>query len=252
MDRLSIASPTQRLELGVNERHSLIPSTAWQSTQTSSQTPALELADPSQGYMSDLPECNMNIPGQLDLPETIQRYNMPYPRPTNLTPESAHQIRSSHTHQRRSPVVTFHCRSIRSCEGHCSCICHSKYPYKSPRLVSKLLGSLFIGYSGLPLSTQQCNLSGCINQTRSIQVSYTFPSWFVWKTLNITAEQSFLNGPCFGLSVKNRINVAAGANIFSFASKGDIPAIVTLLEKRMGSLNDVTSVDGYTPFHVST
>ena len=159
---------------------------------------------------------------------------------------------ASSVQHRQSSVITFHCDRLMVHERDCSCACHSNRSFKSSGILDKFMGRLFIGYSSLPTITSSCNLEACRNRGSHgirIQLSYTFPTWFVWKKLEIFAK-SGISGPCLGLSLRNRINVINAMNILSAARYGDISMIIKLLEKREASLRDITLFAGESPFVV--
>ena len=224
-------------EPGANEQLSRRSYMARGVDQLLLQNSPQELALPEPSLQPDPLENGTATLRQFDAPEAILATTHTGTAPTS-------RIRQ------RQPVVKFHCDSWISCEGYCSCICHSTYRYKSPELLDNLVGSLFIGYTGLPISTPKCDSRTCINQTpRSIRVSYAFPSWFFMKTLDVVARNS-QNGPSFGLSLRNRIDASTGINIISLTHNGDITGMVKLLEERKASLTDVTLYNGTTLFCV--
>ena len=153
--------------------------------------------------------------------------------------------------RRSSPFLTFNCARLQSCTRDCSCICHSKQTYILPSIFKRLFGSLFVGYTGLPLSVTKCNLKTCSNHvSRDIRASYSFPTWFVKKTFDFAVRCSFTNGPCFGLSVRNRVSPGARLNMLSLAVQGNIHGMIRLIETRMGSLNDIEISHGHSSFWV--
>ena len=216
------------------------------------RNPAQDLAMPEAHSIPDLPELNEGPPTQFSAPETVPFSKTASQYSPHLTQEHIIPAITSRIQQRQSPIITFHCSTLISCKRHCSCICHSKRRYKSPGPLSGLIGSFFVGYTGLPASAPKCNSSTCVNQvSRDFRASYTFPAWFMMKTLDFAARSSFTTGPSFGLSVRNRINMSAGRNILTLALTGDKSEILKLLETKKASLNDVESVFGYSPFQVS-
>lgn len=61
----------------------------------------------------------------------------------------------------------------------CACQRHAVSEYQHPRWIAPLIGSLFIGYSGLPyLSTVRCNQSACTKREDApAKATYYFPAW---------------------------------------------------------------------------
>jgi hypothetical protein len=149
-------------------------------------------------------------------------------------------------------AITFHVHRLARCGGHCDCICHSRQEFHSPQFLNNFLGALFVGYAGLPLTTSRCNRPRCTNQySRTLQVSYTFPLWFLSRTVDIVAAMTFTGKPCFGMSVGNRVEFSSEKSIFQLARLGNIPGIIELFKARKASPNDLAIRGGYTALHVS-
>lgn len=149
-------------------------------------------------------------------------------------------------------VLTFHVHRLARCGGDCACVCHSRSLHNSPKMFQNVLGSLFVGYAGLPMFVNDCTISECSNQYRRIfQVSYTFPSWFIAKSVEFVAALTFRNEPSFGLKVRNRIGRSDTNDIFSLARQGDTSGIIELFRQRKASPNDVSAAAGQTALHVS-
>ena len=243
--RISVAEPrlseTNELDFQVTN--------VWGTQERSMQSSSYEL-DTLEAEVTWYPTvCNQSM---LDTaPEAILNHDIDNRHRSNLILEQSTAGPVSRSPQLGSPVVTFNCNRLFLCEEHCACTCHSKHRYKSPELFSNLLGSLFIGYTGLPFTSSKCNLPTCRQQTsRSIRISYAFPLWFVQKTLNILFRSTTATGPSFGLNVRNRINYGTGINTLTLARCGDIVGLIKLLNNREGSLNDVDVTFGLSPFYV--
>ena len=250
---LSIGEHEQSLELDTSVFQSQASCTTREINQLSSETPVQELPALTSDPVSDLSGLHQDLPrptsSGAELDSATRSSQLKGMQLENIVEASDSPIQ-----QRRPQMVTFNCRRPISCEGHCSCICHSnRRHYKSPGVLSKLVGSLFIGYYGLPVSISECDSKTCVNQvSRMLRVSYSFPTWFVSKTLNLVARNLFTSDPCFGLSLRNRVDIAAGVNIISSALRGDISTITKLLEGHKASLTDVESYAGNSPFNVCT
>lgn len=150
-------------------------------------------------------------------------------------------------------AVTFHLRNFIECEGSCSCVCHSRLHFQSPRLLNQVIRALFVGYAGLPLLSSKCDILTCSNQfSHSLRFSYTFPSWFLAKTVNIVAATAYTGEPAFGLVVRNRVEYNSENSHFQFARDGNIAGITHLLQTRRASPNDVALNGGQTALNAST
>ena len=193
-------------------------------------------------------ECN---PTRSCAPEAILHSGIGDQRPSNVAPEYTTVAPTSGAPQRQSPVVTFSYDRPSSCEENCACICHFKHRSKSPEIAKSLIGSLFIGYTGLPFLFSKCNSDTCIRQSsRSIRVWYTFPTWFIQRTLDVLVRSATMSGFCFRVTMRNRVNMGAGINMISLARHGDIVTMIKLLENRKGSLSDIEMHGGLSPFFV--
>ena len=193
------------------------------------------------------------LPTYPDIPEVHWNSDADYQDRANLEPGHTTPFLTNLAQQRPSSFATIHCNRILKCEGHCPCICHLKQRFRSPRVFDKLIGTLFIGYTGLPISVSKCDHHPCKNHVpRSVRASYIFPAWFLTKTLDFIMRYSHsMSGPCIGLSVRNRVNPAAGMNIITLAQNGDTSGIIKLLEQHKGSLTDISHIRGASAFHVS-
>lgn len=45
------------------------------------------------------------------------------------------------------------------CEVSCHCVCHEPRQSRSPQLLDRLFGILFLGYSGVPMLRKRCDVS---------------------------------------------------------------------------------------------
>ena len=243
MGSLSISSLAEAI-VETRQDQSQAPHGIQEPNRHSSQRSAQELAGP------DLLVCNRSTSRRFDAPEAVLYTEMEGQQLIEPNSEPNETGLTSYVCERRPLVVTFYCKKAISCEGYCSCVCHASRRYKSPGLLNSLIGSLFIGYSGFPILSKKCDLATCADQTsRSVRASYTFPAWFVMKTLDFVAKSSSTSGLCFNLRLRNKISQGAGTNIISLARNGAIPTIRKLLEKGQASLTDTDSL-GFSPFCV--
>ena len=249
--RTSSAEPSE-LSGNNNELHSQARQRTWDFDWAVFESPSQRPASVDQGSVSDVPDLSQDAPRLSQAPEAATEPNIMTRQSTDVASEHIIPAVASCTQLQRPSAITFYCNIITSCKRYCSCVCHSRTSYNSPQRLKNLLGSLFVGYTGLPSSTLKCDLDTCANQgSRNLQfqASYTFPVWFVMKTLYFSAENSFVGGPSFGLRIRNRINQNSGINVISLARTGDIPGIIQLLEKGKASLYDI-SITGVSPFRV--
>jgi hypothetical protein len=148
-------------------------------------------------------------------------------------------------------VQTSH-RARAACELGCTCSCHRRGGFRTPSFLNRVLGSLFIGYSGLPLVSRSCDQSLCRRQGRytSTTFSYYFPGWFMLRSVYMTIKNSPLRGPEAHLNV-SRV-VWDQAEIFWHSINGNIDGIKALFDAGLASPNDVAFEDNYSPLLVSS
>lgn len=133
------------------------------------------------------------------------------------------------------------------CRSWCPCACHTKRKLKlaAPGLMEGLLGRMFIGYSGLPLSKEPCDFRGCQDrQHATATVEYWFPSWFVSMNLRLHLTCLPRSGPEFQLSTTQR--VADDSQSITFAMEGNIEGLKHLFTQGLAGPRDVSDSRGYT------
>ena len=137
-----------------------------------------------------------------------------------------------------------------SCGPGCSCICHVEQRSSTPSLMDRVLGQVFLGYTGLPGLTRKCNVDSCKkSQTPSMSLEYWFPLGFLWSQivrLRLTYESNL--GPSFEISTLRR--VPDSAPCVAFALNGDIDGLKDLFRRGMASPRDVSSTRGYSVLRV--
>jgi ankyrin repeat protein len=79
-------------------------------------------------------------------------------------------------------------------------------------------------------------------------MSYTFPGWFLSRTIDLVAATTYTGEPSFGVKVRNRTNHSGENNIFKYVRDGDIPGIIEMFKKRKASPNDL-SQGGHSILH---
>ena len=136
------------------------------------------------------------------------------------------------------------------CTPWCSCVCHKEAKLRSPKLLERLIGSLFIGYSGLPVLTKECNEASChLRAQPSSSVTYFFPRWFLARAVAVVMTTTPLAGPVVDLKFQ-RI-VPGDADIFRYAMLGDIDKLENLFINGLASPNDVHAESGVTALHLA-
>ena len=137
----------------------------------------------------------------------------------------------------------------------CTCRCHSVRRLETAPWASSLVGSLFIGYSGLPLPFTpkiECNQSDCQRNPRSlIKVAWYFPSWWplAGNVLHFIDQWTPLDG--HDITIKLPRVVPPSADIFILAQKGHVDGIRQLIRQGKASVFDISASEGRSALHVS-
>ncbi|KAF2106429.1 hypothetical protein BDV96DRAFT_590919 [Lophiotrema nucula] len=133
-----------------------------------------------------------------------------------------------------------------TCRTGCACVCHSQQKAASPRMLNRVLGQLFIGYTGLPYLSPKCDNHVCA-KSRASKVSIEY--WFPWSMLSSTiirlqAGYQASTGTLFQLQTFR--SVPDGAECVNFALSGNIDGLKYLFSKGLASPRDVSPTRGYT------
>lgn len=163
-----------------------------------------------------------------------------------VSPDSASRIRANST------SVAIRLRQARTtCLSTCQCSCHAVRNRKTPSFMDRMLGQLFVGYSGLPLLSARCDSAACVRgQVPSVNLEYWFPLGFCWSQivrLHLAYEANV--GPSLQLSTLRRVSDASPC--VSFALNGNIDGLRSLFAHGMASPRDVSSTRGYSLLRVS-
>jgi hypothetical protein len=137
----------------------------------------------------------------------------------------------------------------KTCRPWCSCCCHVRREVRTPGLAKSFIGSLFIGYSGVPIVTPQCNEKQCKKRSTSrIILSYQFPSWFWERSLFTSFMTAALPGPEMLIRVTNTIPYAC--ETYQHCLDGNVLGMRRLFEIGRASPFDLDP-DGVSLLHVS-
>lgn len=130
----------------------------------------------------------------------------------------------------------------RKCDARCGCRCHRNTRAHSPQMLQSVLGTLFVGYAGLPVLTPSCNSRICQGSSEGfLQVNYYFPQWFLARILSLVIRSQ--NGQTPEISLR-LLNVRSSyETIFQYALRGDADSIKFLLTNKKAS-------SGHSPLHV--
>ena len=137
------------------------------------------------------------------------------------------------------------------CDASCDCNCHTPTRARTPQMLESVLGSLFVGYTGLPALASACSSINCQRSSEGfLQIDYYFPQWFLARIVSMAMRFKDSKIPDFSMRVLNvRSSYEA---IFSNAREGDAELVRYLLTTGQASVQDVTHDSGHSPLHVGT
>lgn len=124
-----------------------------------------------------------------------------------------------------------------TCSFACGCSCHRPKHLQSPSYLQTMLGSIFIGYVGLPVISSKCDVVECNHNTKAaLWVDYYFPAWFLDRKIHF----SLINRPDSGPQQLLRVSriVSSTSDIIKFAMQGDVQRMKDLLQNGQGSPYD--------------
>lgn len=134
-----------------------------------------------------------------------------------------------------------------SCEPCCICICHKERRMRTPQALDSLIGTLFVGYSGLPMFMHKCSQPSCHSRSRPLaHVDYVFPQWFLARMVSFVVAMN-ASGPMATLEIPR--TVPADAELFTFAKLGNTEGLIDLFRSGRASPNDMHYQSGVTALH---
>lgn len=135
------------------------------------------------------------------------------------------------------------------CKTWCSCACHSQGKLRTPQRLRGVLGSLFVGYSGMPGLTPACDDRTCRRRASlAMDLVYYFPVWFLSRAFALNFSLTTFGGP--ELMVRMPRMVSWGTPLWRLARDGDLPNVQILFSKGVASPYDVNAY-GQSALHVS-
>ena len=140
-------------------------------------------------------------------------------------------------------------KKTRSCAPTCPCLCHSKTNLRTPQLLQRLTGRLFLGYTGTPYFRTKCLPECSQGESTAFSMTYFFPKWFFEKAISLSVTEGFLGTP--NLNMKIRRLVPEMSQIFAMSRYGDVEGLKTLFMQKQASPDDVHVRGGWTALHVS-
>ncbi|KAI0481753.1 ankyrin repeat-containing domain protein [Xylaria cf. heliscus] len=136
---------------------------------------------------------------------------------------------------------TSYCSSSR-----CRCVCHFTERVSTPGgLFNRVVGQLFLGYSGLSLLSPSCNTPSCeASQKPEVTAEYWFPMGLFWSMIiQFNLSYQINVGPQFEIKTLRR--VPDSATCVNYAIKGNIEGLKELFRRGAASPRDVSDTRGY-------
>ena len=143
-------------------------------------------------------------------------------------------------------------RKNATCAASCRCKCHIPHSFQFPPFWNRLLGKLFVGYSGCPAGlVPPCNQGSChAGLSSTTQVNYIFPPWFCNKLIKLSLETSLMGDANLNLVFYR--GVPTGSKIFQCTALEDVDSLRSLIVGGLASPKDVDNQYGYTALQVSS
>jgi len=139
------------------------------------------------------------------------------------------------------------------CQSWCPCECHVKQRRIKtvPGIMESLLGTMFVGYSGLPVLNKPCNFGGCRHeQQASASIEYWFPWWLVSKNIKLQFNYLPNAGPQLQLATLRRVPDTALS--VAYARQGNIDGLRLLFSDGLASPRDISDSRGFSLIRVSS
>ncbi|KAI1880790.1 hypothetical protein JX265_001030 [Neoarthrinium moseri] len=164
-------------------------------------------------------------------------YN-PLPPPARMRPARPMSPGAKQRHLDSSSVRLRLRQHVAACRAGCPCACHVTQRAASPTFMNKLLGQLFIGYTGFPFLGRNCDSRMCErSQGSSMSVEYWFPASFCFsQILRLQLAYGTDLGPSLQLSTLRQ--VSDSAECVTFALNGNIDGLKNLFTQGFASPRD--------------
>lgn len=135
------------------------------------------------------------------------------------------------------------------CRQDCRGVYHTRHNVQALPILERIVGRLFLGYSGSSIYQQQCDVTTCRQRgIASTQLTYFFPELYVDKAVSVTVINSMFSTP--SLNLKIRKSASETNRLFALSRCEGVDSIRELFERREASPDDVDHRRGWTPLHV--
>jgi ankyrin repeat protein len=143
----------------------------------------------------------------------------------------------------------------RTCPNFCNCACHSgrtrtqTRTWKTPFILTRLLGSLFSTYTGYPIWSQACDSRMCHRRgSKTLEVVYEFPLWCVNRNIHALFHTRATGSPAVSLVFRQRVPYRVGG-IFPVVDSNNIELLRAILRRNPDSVNYRLYKSGHTALH---
>ncbi|EXJ90248.1 hypothetical protein A1O1_03347 [Capronia coronata CBS 617.96] len=169
------------------------------------------------------------------------------PLTAEAVPLALEGLRRIQGHSAKVFTVTAYRRS--PCDLRCRCSCHTRSPLSQWNVLPRIIGTIFVGYTGLPTLGARCDSGSCYqSQVQAIQVVYTFPSWFMQRTLDLVGGKNSQGDPECSITLRNRVEYTLDNSLFQLARNGNVDAMKLKLNQHCAHPNDLSLRGGQTAF----
>ncbi|KAI0455479.1 ankyrin repeat-containing domain protein [Xylaria acuta] len=168
------------------------------------------------------------------------------PPPSSVTLRRPSNLQGRVSQQLQSVAVQVTTKTPYCSGGRCRCACHSTGRVSMPGgLLNRVVGQLFLGYSGLPPLSPSCNIPSCeAAQKPEVTAEYWFPMGLFWSMIvqfNLSYQMNV--GPQFEIKTLRR--VPDSATCVNYAVRGNIEGLKGLFKRGVASPRDVSDTRGY-------
>lgn len=129
--------------------------------------------------------------------------------------------------------------------GYTSCLCHCHRRgshLRSPKMLDRLLGTLFASYVGRPRGMNAC-LEGCHHQGGSrLRITHFFPHWFFMGKFTAVVSRNLHE--CLHTSVMISRQISPKSSVFQLCRAGDLEGLKDLFTRELASPFDVSAQTG--------
>lgn len=168
----------------------------------------------------------------------------------SVASKGTNELQRSNSQQQIEAVRVGVQSSKKWCGRGCPCKCHDTHRSQTPAILNRLLGQLFVSYSGIPGITPKCDYDDCKQSgAPKVQAEFWFPASIFWsKILQVEASYQAATGP--SLQLRTYRHVPDSAPAVNYTINGNIDALKALFAQGLASPIDVSDTRGYSLLRV--